>query len=83
MNIKQVKMVEELMQYAERVDFFNLTSSELAVLRRDVANALDKQIPMEYISYQLNTYYGCPNCGSKFELVCNCFCKECGQQLLI
>ena len=70
MKIEETIMIEDLMEYAKRNDYFNLTTREFAELDSKVSKALEKQIPKppdidhcqcgEAID---GNWKYCPNCG--------------------
>jgi len=85
MKKEQVIMVEDLMEYAERNDYFNLTTGEFKELDNAVSEALERQLPLQVkASNDFTEHYGrlyiCPFCKESQIGVQN-YCKECGQKL--
>ena len=61
MKIEETIMIEYLMEYAKRNDYFNLTTREFAELDSKVSKALEKQI-------ELNDYLNTLRKNKKYQI---------------
>lgn len=86
MKKENVIMIEELMEYAKRNDYFNLTVKEFNELDKDVSYALEKQVsmdakPMDSVGLNVPEYdYKCPYCFTTLKRNTP-FCPYCGQSI--
>ena len=82
MKIEEAIMIEDLMEYAKRNDYFNLTTREFAELDSKVSKALERQMPKPLRRKYINGTGVCDGCGQVVKLY-DKYCSNCGCKLQI
>lgn len=83
MDKEYIEYIEQLLNYAEKKDIFNMTSSEFNYFSTEVLEALERQIPRKAnvnIMKIGRLRHNCPSCWG-FVGYLHEYCENCGQAI--